>query len=121
VTRAVIVSWDVTGTSWEDPSWPEPSKGSHRGQPFGVGLCKGVSPVGDVTQPGPVEGAGRREQSWPSRGRESVTGPSRPEPRWDVTGSSVVGAAVTVPVTGGGWCKGWTCVRRDRAAEQSGI
>ncbi len=33
-------------------------------------------------------------------------GPSRPEPDWDVTGSSAVGAAVTEPVTGGGWCKG---------------
>jgi hypothetical protein len=32
--------------------------------------------------------------------------PSRPEQDWDVTGSSAVGAAVTEPVTGGGWCKG---------------
>ncbi len=43
-----------------------------------------------------------------------LSGPSQPEPRWDVAGSSTVGAAVTEPVTGGGWCKGWTCVRRDR-------
>ena len=49
-------------------------------------------------------GAGRCEQSYPSRGRESASGQSRPEPGGDVTGDEIT--TVTVPVAGGTWCKG---------------